>query len=101
MMTRLMALDNEVARLRALSEKISLGVNAPTDGSAVQQVNMMDRPLSPPPEVPQQMQGQAIIPSQMQQQQQQQQQPTHSLTVVTGEPPREDSDGSGGSEAGL
>lgn len=97
MMTRLMALDNEVARLRALSEKISLGVNAPTDGSAVQQVNMMDRPLSPPPEVPQQMQGQAIIPSQMQQQQQ----PTHSLTVVTGEPPREDSDGSGGSEAGL
>jgi len=93
-MTRLMALENEVARLRALSEKISLGVNVPTDGSGVQQVNMMDRPLSPPPEVPQQMQGQTIIPSQVHQ-------PTHSLTVVTGEPPREDSDGSGGSEAGM
>ncbi|KAM5531338.1 hypothetical protein V8D89_014983 [Ganoderma adspersum] len=44
---RLAALESEVARLRALNEKISLGVsNSPSPG----QVSMDSRPLSPPPE---------------------------------------------------
>ena len=44
---RLAALEAEVTRLRALNEKISLGVNnTPSPG----QVNMDSRPLSPPPE---------------------------------------------------
>ncbi|KAI0639854.1 hypothetical protein C8Q77DRAFT_1152795 [Trametes polyzona] len=48
---RLAALEAEVARLRSLNEKISLGVNnTPSPG----QVNMETRPLSPPPEGTQQ-----------------------------------------------
>ncbi|KAI1793994.1 hypothetical protein LXA43DRAFT_884480 [Ganoderma leucocontextum] len=44
---RLATLESEVSRLRALNEKISLGVNnTPSPG----QVNMDSRPLSPPPE---------------------------------------------------
>ncbi|KAI0361132.1 hypothetical protein OH77DRAFT_1390872 [Trametes cingulata] len=44
---RLASLEAEVARLRALNEKISLAVNnTPSPG----QVNMEARPLSPPPE---------------------------------------------------
>ncbi|KAI8981215.1 hypothetical protein BD414DRAFT_419943 [Trametes punicea] len=67
---RLAALETEVARLRALNEKISLGVsNTPSPG----QVNMETRPLSPPPEGTQQ--------------QQQQQPAQHQLTSVAGQDP--------------
>ncbi|KAI0334494.1 hypothetical protein GY45DRAFT_1242855 [Cubamyces sp. BRFM 1775] len=52
---RLATLEAEVTRLRALNEKISLGVNnSPSPG----QVNMETRPLSPPPEGTQQSQQQ-------------------------------------------
>ncbi|KAI0715100.1 hypothetical protein C8Q76DRAFT_619010 [Earliella scabrosa] len=45
---RLATLEQEVSRLRALNEKISLGVtNTPSPGG---HVNMDSRPLSPPPE---------------------------------------------------
>ncbi|KZT08637.1 uncharacterized protein LAESUDRAFT_648667 [Laetiporus sulphureus 93-53] len=65
---RLAQVEQEVQRLRALNEKISLGVaNTPSPG----QVNMDARPLSPPPEDSQQ---------------------AHRLTSVAGqEPPSESS----------
>ncbi|KAH7886190.1 hypothetical protein F5I97DRAFT_1937094 [Phlebopus sp. FC_14] len=69
MQARLLVVEQEVQRLRAVNEKISLGVtNSPSPGN----VHGIDsRPLSPPPE-----------PGM----------PTHSLTHVQGqEPPREDS----------
>ncbi|RPD65020.1 hypothetical protein L227DRAFT_494428 [Lentinus tigrinus ALCF2SS1-6] len=52
---RLASLEAEVSRLRALNEKISLGVNnTPSPGH----VNMDSRPLSPPPEGSQSSSGQ-------------------------------------------
>ena len=98
MQTRLAALEAEVQRLRTLNEKISLSVGGtpeamggggPGNGMAgpAGMVHPMDRPLSPPPEGQQQL---APPPSQ------QTQQATHSLIPVTGEPPREESDGSEG-----
>ncbi|OSD06124.1 hypothetical protein PYCCODRAFT_1442922 [Trametes coccinea BRFM310] len=57
---RLATLEAEVTRLRALNEKISLGVtNTPSPG----QVNMETRPLSPPPEGTQQQQSQHQLAS--------------------------------------
>ncbi|EIN14408.1 hypothetical protein PUNSTDRAFT_80751 [Punctularia strigosozonata HHB-11173 SS5] len=73
---RLAALDQEVQRLRALNEKISLAVDTPSPGQPVHPID--SRPLSPPPE---------INPS------------SHSLTSVQGQnPPNEESSGS---EAGY
>ncbi|KAH8094613.1 hypothetical protein BXZ70DRAFT_348846 [Cristinia sonorae] len=47
---RLAALEQDVIRLRAINEKISLSVGAPTNSPSPSQVNMDSRPLSPPPE---------------------------------------------------
>ncbi|KAI9570187.1 hypothetical protein HD554DRAFT_388340 [Boletus coccyginus] len=70
MQARLLVLEQEVQRLRAVNEKISLGVNStPPPSNNIHGVD--SRPLSPPPE-----------PGM----------PSHSLTHVQGqEPPREDS----------
>ncbi|KAG9313987.1 hypothetical protein JVU11DRAFT_4763 [Chiua virens] len=70
MQARLLVLEQEVQRLRAVNEKISLGVtNSPSPGNNIHGVD--SRPLSPPPE-----------PGM----------PSHSLAHVQGqEPPREDS----------
>lgn len=70
MQARLLVLEQEVQRLRAVNEKISLGVaNSPSPSNNMHGVD--NRPLSPPPE-----------PGM----------PSHSLTHVQGqEPPREDS----------
>ncbi|EGN93190.1 hypothetical protein SERLA73DRAFT_190105 [Serpula lacrymans var. lacrymans S7.3] len=72
MQARLLSLEQEVQRLRAINEKISLGVNnTPSPGQSTHMHGMDSRPLSPPPE------------SGM---------PIHSLAHVKGqEPPREDS----------
>lgn len=81
MQARLLVLEQEVQRLRAVNEKISLGVPSatPSPGSVAAVTNngnnamhgIDSRPLSPPPE-----------PGM----------PAHSLTHVQGqEPPREDS----------
>lgn len=48
---RLLAVEQEVVRLRAINEKISLSVGGPPANSpSPSQVNMDSRPLSPPPE---------------------------------------------------
>jgi hypothetical protein len=81
MQTRLQALEAEVQRLRALNEKISLSVGSTPEagvGSTVP-IHSLERPLSPPPESSQPQQGQQ----------------NHNLVPITGEPPREDSSGSG------
>lgn len=80
MQARLLVLEQEVQRLRAVNEKISLGVTStPSPGTVSATTSngngamhgIDSRPLSPPPE-----------PGM----------PTHSLTLVQGqEPPREDS----------
>ncbi|TCD70113.1 hypothetical protein EIP91_004842 [Steccherinum ochraceum] len=52
--SRLAAIEAEVVRLRAINEKISLGVGGgSTSSPSPSQVNMDSRPLSPPPEGPQ------------------------------------------------
>ena len=82
---RLAALESEVARLRALNEKISLGVsNSPSPG----QVSMDSRPLSPPPEGTQQSQ-------------QQPQAAQHQLASVAGQDPPVAEDSPSASESGY
>ena len=82
---RLATLEAEVTRLRALNEKISLGVNnSPSPG----QVNMETRPLSPPPEGTQQSQ-------------QQPQAAQHQLASVAGQDPPVAEDSPSASESGY
>ena len=71
MQARLAHLEQEVKRLRAINEKISLGLdNTPSPGNTASLNSMDRRPLSPPPDGP--------MP--------------HSLASVKGqEPPREES----------
>jgi len=71
MQTRLAHLEQEVKRLRAINEKISLGLDSTPSPSNTPSLNSMDRrPLSPPPDGP----------------------TSHSLASVRGqEPPREES----------
>jgi hypothetical protein len=70
MQARLAHLEQEVKRLRAINEKISLGDNTPSPGNTASLHSIDRRPISPPPDGPM----------------------SHSLASVKGqEPPREDS----------